>query len=172
MVGKSADGVTNGAGSLASGGVKIITVGIGGLFDGSQLSTMATLPSYKLNSISFIKLLSISRSTSSLISQGTYIFFATPIPVLGRSLFNSEEHKRFPNFDTGRPDQRLTPMHSTFIRKKRNPAENFKLKKETHFNKCHYERCRSLETLSYTWVTDLLPQHYYTFTHETPFSTV
>lgn len=121
MAGKSADGVTNGAGSLASGGVKIITVGIGGLFDGSQLSTMATLPSYKLSSISFIKLLSISRSTSSLISQGTYIFFATPILVLGRSLFNSEEHKHFPNFDTGR--------------KKRNPAENFKLKKETHFNK-------------------------------------
>lgn len=104
MAGKSADGVTNGAGSLASGGVKIITVGIGGLFDGSQLSTMATLPSYKLNSVSFIKLLSISRSTSSLISQGTYIFFATPILVLGRSLFNSEEHKRFLNFDTGRPD--------------------------------------------------------------------
>ena len=135
MAGKSADGVTNGAGSLASGGVKIITVGIGGLFDGSQLSTMATLRSYKLSSISFIKLLSISRSTSSLISQGTYIFFATPILDLGRSLFNSEEHKHFPNFDTGRPDQRLTPMHSTFIRKKRNPAENLKLKKETHFNK-------------------------------------
>ena len=84
MAGKSADGVTNGAGSLASGGVKIITVGIGGLFDGSQLSTMATLPSYKLSSISFIKLLSISRSTSSLISQGTYIFFATSFQFLER----------------------------------------------------------------------------------------
>ena len=70
VAGKSTDDVYNAAGSLATAGVKIIVVGMGGLYDSSQLSAMAVSSSYFLNAATFGGLAGIHGSVTSLISQG------------------------------------------------------------------------------------------------------
>lgn len=70
IAGKSSDGVTSGAGSLKSAGVKIIAVGMGGSFDQGQLSSMAYSSSYVLTAASFSGLTGISGQLTTLISQG------------------------------------------------------------------------------------------------------
>ncbi|KAJ7385795.1 hypothetical protein OS493_013829 [Desmophyllum pertusum] len=72
VAGKSTDEVYNAAGSLATAGVKIIVVGMGALYDSSQLSAMAVSSSYVLNAASFSGLAGIHGSVTILLSQGTH----------------------------------------------------------------------------------------------------
>lgn len=70
LAGKSSDDVSAPAASLKTAGVKIISVGMGGLFDQSQLSSMAFSSSHLLKAPSFGGLVGISGSLSTQISQG------------------------------------------------------------------------------------------------------
>lgn len=71
MAGKSPGDVSTAAESLKTvAGVQIITVGMGGSFDQSQLSDIAYNPSHFLSTASFDGLAGINRSLCTLISQG------------------------------------------------------------------------------------------------------
>ncbi|KAJ7385797.1 hypothetical protein OS493_013831 [Desmophyllum pertusum] len=69
--GKSTDDVINAAVSLTTAGVKTIAVGIGGLFDRSELSAMALTSSHVLTATSFSSLPVIDRRVPTLISQAS-----------------------------------------------------------------------------------------------------
>ena len=70
MAGSSSDDVSSASALLKKAGVKIIVVGMGGLFVQSQLSAMAFSSSYVLTASSYSGLAGISGSLTGLISQG------------------------------------------------------------------------------------------------------
>lgn len=72
MAGKSDDDFSIAVSSLTTAGVKIIAVGIGALFDRSQLLATAFSSSYVQTTGTFGGLSGIGGSVSGLISQGDY----------------------------------------------------------------------------------------------------
>ncbi|XP_078375014.1 cochlin-like isoform X2 [Oculina patagonica] len=77
LAGKSSDDISAPTASLKTAGVKIISVGMGGLFDQSQLSSMAFSSSHLLKAPSFGGLVGISGSLSTQISQAGGISIST-----------------------------------------------------------------------------------------------
>lgn len=72
MAGQSKDDLVTAAAPLTAAGVKIIAIGMGGLFVQSQLSAIATAAPYILTTANFDNLAVIRRKASTLISEGTY----------------------------------------------------------------------------------------------------
>ena len=70
MAGKSTDDVSAAAGALKGMKVTMIAVGMGGSFDQSQLTTIASSSSYVLTATSFSGLSGISSSLISMASSG------------------------------------------------------------------------------------------------------